>query len=348
MTIRFEAAVREASILSPLKNFEHVAQMIEHRTDPLTGRRVIVLKGRMDYVKKFIESDQGFADELAESTLVVCPFCPDSVSSKSPKFPSNISTEGRIQVGEAVCFPSLFAHQDYNAVVVPTRAHRFTLNEFSPKMFVNGFEACKEYFMRIMKTSPDVKFAAVVMNFYPPAGSTIAHAHLQALASDIHFQAVAQLLERSKAYRSEHGLSYWLDLIETEKHANQRYLGKIRGVDWLTPFAPIGMNEAQAIVSEKSSLDQLYEEDFSGLAEGIVNVLRFYYDLGVRSFNLALYSGPLGESDDSFSVNLRIVSRYGYKPRFVSDVWAMQYLLGDQQVYEAPEETCLRLKDRFL
>lgn len=347
MNIHFETAVREAHILSPLKNFEHATQTIEHRADPLTGRRVIVLKGRMDYVRKFIESDQRFADELVKTTSADCPFCPESVSSKSPKFIPQISREGRIQVGEAICFPSLFAHQDNNAVVVPTHTHGLALNQFSSDVFVNGFKACKEYFHRVRKSSPDVKYAAIVMNFYPPAGSTIAHAHMHALASDIPFQAIAQLLERSKGYRSDHNSSYWLDLIETEKGVNERYLGNIGSVHWLTPFAPMGLNEAQAIVSEKSSLDQLSEPDFTGLAEGIVKVLRFYYDMGVHSFNLVLYSGPLGESNDYFDVNLRIVSRYGYKPRFVSDVWAMQYLLGDQEVYESPEETCVRLRNYF-
>jgi UDPglucose--hexose-1-phosphate uridylyltransferase len=347
MGIRFESAIREAHILSPLRNFELVTQTIEHRTDPLTGRRVIVLKGRMDYVKKFIESDQRFADELAQATSADCPFCPNAALEKAPKFIPQISPEGRIQVGEAICFPSLFAHQDCNAVVVPTHSHELALNQFSLQLFVDGFMACTDYFDRIRKCSPDVKYAAILMNFYPPAGSTVAHAHMHALASDIAFQAVTQLLEKSKVYRSDHNSSYWLELIETERRARERYLGSIEGVHWLTPFSPMGLNEAQAVVPEKSSLDQLSKTDLAGLAQGIVKVLRFYHDIGVRSFNLALYSGPLGEPCDYFSVNLRIVSRYGYKPRFVSDVWAMQYLLGDQEVYESPEETCARLRNYF-
>jgi galactose-1-phosphate uridylyltransferase len=222
------------------------------------------------------------------------------------------------------------------------------LNEFSSEVFVDGFKACNEYFERIRKPSPHVKFAAIVMNFYPPAGSTIAHAHMHALATDIPFQVIAQLLERSRSYQESHNSSYWLDLIEAEKEADQRYLGNFGSVHWLTPFAPMGLNEAQAIVSGKSNLDQLSESDLTGLADGVVRVLRFYHDIGVRSFNLALYSGPLGEPNDYFNVNLRIVSRYGYKPRFVSDVWAMQYLLGDQEVYESPEETRTKLTDYFV
>jgi hypothetical protein len=84
-----------------------------------------------------------------------------------------------------------------------------------------------------------------------------------------------------------------------------------------------------------------------GLADGFARVLRYYHDIDVRSFNAAIYSGPMRKTAENFTVTARIVSRYGYKPKFVSDVWALQYLLGEQEVYESPEETCLKLKKYF-
>jgi UDPglucose--hexose-1-phosphate uridylyltransferase len=345
--IRFESTLRQARILSPLNNFEPVTQIIDHREDPLTRRRVLVLKQRMEYVKRFIETDDNFLNELIDSTASTCPFCPSSILSKSPKFTSDLLPEGRIQVGEAVCFPSLFAHEDFNAIVVPTRSHSLPLNQMEPSMFVDAFKACLLYFERVRFNSPEAKFATIIMNFLPPAGSTIGHSHLQALASDIPFQSIERQLEASKAYHDENRVSYWVDLVETEKRLGERYLGNTRNVDWLTPFAPTGLNEAQAIVKHKSSLDQLTSEDLEGLAEGLVRVMRCYHDAGVRSINAAIYSGPLGQILDHFAVNLRIVSRYGYKPRFVSDVWALQYLLGEQEVYASPEETASKLRSYF-
>jgi len=345
--IRFESTVRQARILSPLNNFEPVTQTIDHREDPLTHRRVLVLKERMEYVKRFIETDDNFLSELVDSTASTCPFCPNSVLTKSPKFTPELVPEGRIQVGEAVCFPSLFAHEDFNAIVVPTRSHALQLNQMQPSMFVDAFKASLRYFELVRSNSPEVKFATIIMNFLPPAGSTIAHSHLQALASDIPFQSIEHLLEASKAYWDLNGASYWVDLVETEKRLGERYLGKTRNVDWLTPFAPTGLNEVQAIVKGRSSLNQLSGDDLEGLAEGLVRVLRYYHDAWVRSFNAVIYSGPLGQILDHFDINLRIVSRYGYKPRFVSDVWALQYLLGEQEVYGSPEETASKLRDYF-
>jgi len=115
----------------------------------------------------------------------------------------------------------------------------------------------------------------------------------------------------------------------------------------LTPFAPLGLNDVEGIVCSKSSFDSLSEAELNGLADGISRVLKYYHDIDVRSFNAAIYSAPIGRSTDHFSLSARIVSRYGYKPNFVSDVWALQYLLGEQEVFEAPEETSLKLREYF-
>lgn len=347
MPIDFESVTREARLLSPLKNFEPDSQAIEHRRDPLTGRSVIVLKGRIDYVKRYLESDESAIGDLANSTKADCPFCPDSVQERAPKFIPEISPEGRIRIGEAVCFPSLFAHEDYNAVVVPTSSHKVSLSQMRPAIFVDALKACVEYFRRLHAWRPEVKNNAIAMNFYPPAGSTIAHPHVQALASDLPLQATHELLEASASYFHNHGSSYWAELVKEEERLGERYLGKLGKVRWLTPFAPMGLNESQAIVPKASDLSSLSDEDLSGLAEGVAKVLGYYYGIGVRTFNMAVYSGPFGEALEYFDLSLRIVSRYGYRPRFVSDVWALQYLLGEQEVYEAPEETCSKLSKYF-
>jgi len=347
MPVTFEFVERAARMLNPLNNFEQSSQILQHRRDPLTGRRVLVSTNRLEYVKRFIESDTGFKEGLAESTKETCPFCPENLEKSAPKFPPDLVPEGRIRFGEAVCFPSLFAHDDFNALVVPTGKHNLKLNEFSEAMLVDAFGACMEYFSRVCISSPHVKYPAIAINFLPPAGSTIAHPHIQALSSDIPLQAVAELCRASVEYEQKARVNYWTDLVDSERSLRLRYLSSFEGVHWLTPFAPFGLNEAQAVVSRRSNFGQLVSEDWHGIAEGMIRVLRYYFDVGVGSFNAVIYSGALDADIEPFRVNARIVSRYGYKPRFVSDVWALQYLLGTQEVYESPEDTCTRLTSYF-
>ena len=346
MPIHYESEIRETRILNPLNSFQLTTQKLEHRTDPLTGHKVIVSKGRIDYVKRFIESDQNFINELVQTTQATCPFCPDAVEKNAPKFPREMAPEGRLRVGEAVCFPSLFAHEDFNALVVPTKQHLVQLNEFTPELLVNGFRACLMYFDKVSTTFPDAKYPAIIMNFLPPAGSTIAHPHIQALVSYSPVQEVGDLLSASQSYATTNGTKYWNDLIETERRLGMRYVGNLDGVHWITPFAPMGLNESQGIIPA-SSLETLSDKDLIGLADGFSRVLKYYHDIGVRSFNAAIYSGPMHERSEQFNMIARIVSRYGYKAKFVSDVWALQYLLGEQEVYESPEETCMKLKQYF-
>jgi galactose-1-phosphate uridylyltransferase len=214
-------------------------------------------------------------------------------------------------------------------------------------MLTDGLRACIQHFRGLHIWNPEVKYDAIVMNFYPPAGSTIAHPHLQALASDIPLQATNALFEASDSYFQRNGSSYWSDLVHEEERIGERYVERLGRVHWLTPFAPLGLNDIHAIVPGVSDLSSISDKDEDDIAEGIVRVLRYYYDAGIRSFNMAVYSGPFGEKVDFFDVNLHIVSRYGYKPAFVSDIWALQYMLNEQEVYEAPEETCSKLK-RYL
>jgi galactose-1-phosphate uridylyltransferase len=345
--IQFETGSREAKFLSPFKNFEPVTQGLEHRRDPLTGRGSIVIKGRLDYVKSLIETDQTFLDELVESTRSTCPFCPAAVEGKSPQFLPELAPEGRIRVGEAICFPSLFAHEDFNAVVVPTPKHSLTLDNFTTTMLRDGFKACLVYFGKAEAYARKKLHAMIAMNFLPPAGSTVAHPHIQALASDIPLQGVAELQQRSKEYFESHRASYWEDLVLTEKELGERYLGGIGCVDWLTPFAPFGFCDVQGIVSGKAAISSLSNSELEDLMIGLSKVLRFYHENGIRSFNAAIYSGLSEESERNFRVSMRIVARYGYKPRFVSDIWALQYLFGEREVSESPEETCTRLKKYF-
>jgi galactose-1-phosphate uridylyltransferase len=294
-----------------------------------------------------MESDDDFTKELTQSTQESCPFCPERLERYAPKFPPEIAPEGRIKLNEAICFPSLFAHDYFNAIVVPTQKHELRLNEFSVPMLLDAFGACVKYFDRVRAFSSEIRYPTIVMNFLPPAGSTIAHAHIQALSSDMPLQTATEWFRASREYELKNGVNYWSDLVETEKRIRLRYLADFSNVHWLIPFAPLGLNEAQAVVSDHSNFDHLTTENWRGISEGIVRVLQYYNDIGVRSFNVAIYSGPLGEDERAFRVNARIVSRYGYKLKFVSDVWALQYLLGTQEVFETPEETCIELAKHF-
>jgi len=105
----FASEKRLARLHSPLKKFRIDEQVVEHRRDPLTGRRSIVLRGRLAYVKRYLQTDEASLLQTAQRTREGCPFCPEKAEKSTPRFPAGLVPEGMIRVGEARTFPSLFA-----------------------------------------------------------------------------------------------------------------------------------------------------------------------------------------------------------------------------------------------
>jgi UDPglucose--hexose-1-phosphate uridylyltransferase len=345
--IEFKKTVKQAKILSPLKNFEEETLTFEYRADPLTGRNTTVIKGMLGYVSKFLSSDAEMLSVLVEKTRATCPFCPESVRTKTPMFTKEFLAEGRIFDGDTIVVPNLLGHAERSVLAVLGQEHHLQLKDFTVKLFLDGFRGGMRYLNRLSEVDASARFPVFVFNYLPPAGSSIFHPHMQILARDRPFYLVDLLLEKSKEYYEKNGSSFWRDLVAAEKNG-ERYLSEMNGVEWLIPFAPLrGLNEVQAVVEGKSSLKELNDGEWQGLADGLTRVLKFYHTQGYVSFNVILMSGPLDEHLEYFDVNMRIVSRPGVQQFCFTDAWAVPYLLWDGEAVEEPERFAEELNAFF-
>jgi len=347
MGLEFRKEMRFAELLSPLTNYGVDRQPVEHRYDPLTGRGTIITTGRFQYVKKSFELDERAVSDIVERTRATCPFCPVKLESSTPKFPSSIVPDGKITVGEAVLFPSLFAHMDYNAVAVLSREHYLPPRELAPERVHNAFKAAMTFLRMLHEVSNKPLHACFMGNYFPLSGSTIIHPHMHIIASDLPVQLLKELIDKSREYSSKNSSNYWLDLLDQER-SSERYVGEIGETSWLTPFAPSNTYEVWAIDRKHSDFLEVKEEDFRAFAEGLARVLRFYQDEKLSCFNFALYSGPLGGDSEFFRVGLRVLGRFGYKPPYVSDMWGLQAILMGGESYETPENLAQKLKAYFV
>lgn len=347
MPIYYEKSERFADVLDPTQNYKLNKQSIEHRQDPLTEKNSIILRGRLAYVQRFFETDEKFLYQYSEQTKGHCPFCPLSLKESTPRFPEEIVEGGRITRGEAVTFPSLFAHVEHIAVTVLTKTHLLALDQFNPGILKDGISASLEYIKDVYIYDDKVKYAAFIMNYLPPAGSTVIHPHMQAIASSIPFQQIKEMVDNSRSYYERWRTNYWIDLIESEKKRGERYLGNISSSEWLLPFSPKGFYEVDAVLPERVSFIDLTEEDITGIAEGLSRILLFYKQNKIWSFNIAIFSGPLGQRLNHFAVNLCIIARYGFREKWVSDMWSLPYLLCEPEIFDAPEALTPILQDFF-
>jgi galactose-1-phosphate uridylyltransferase len=345
--ITFEKTTKHTKILNPLKNFQEDTITFEYRTDPLTGRNTTVIPGMQAYINRFLTTDTEQLNTLIEKTKTNCPFCPENVRTKTPMFTKDFMPDGRITIGDTTIIPNLTGHAEKSILAILSKEHHLKLADFTPEMLLNGFQGATTYLTKLSKTEPDVKYPVFAFNYLPPAGSSIFHPHMQILVRDRPFYLTKLMLEKSLAYYETHGTNYWTDLTATEKQG-ERHIATINGTELLTPFAPLrGINEIQAIVENHSNLLELTHENWTGLAQGISQTLKFYGNQGFTSFNIILLSGPLNEHLDYFNVNMRIMSRPGIQAMCFTDAWALPYYLWDGEATEEPEKLAAKIKKEF-
>lgn len=345
--MEFACERRLARLHSPLKNFELDEQVVEHRRDPLTGQRSIVLKGRRDYVRRYFQTDEPSLTEAAERTREGCPFCPEKAGKSTPRFPAELVPDGVIQVGEARTFPSLFAHSEFNAVTVIANNHYLRPKELASKILSDALEASTRYLRFVHEKNPEVRYGAVLMNCLTPAGSTVVHPHLQALASDQPFNMLARVDLKALEYWKTNGSNFWKDLTTEEKARKERYLGSSGVSDWIMAYSPTGSDEAWGIARDISDLTRASSSALASLADGFSRVLNFYDQAGIRSFNALVFSSPFGTDAPYGSVVLKVASRYGFQRFNVNDVWGLRYFLDESEVFDAPEDVATELRKYF-
>jgi galactose-1-phosphate uridylyltransferase len=226
--------------------------------------------------------------------------------------------------------------------------HYIRLDEFSHRVFIDALNASLEFVKRVHQVRPECKYAVMGVNYLPPASSSVVHPHLQLYLSHIPFHYLDRVLRLSEEYRKKNSGNYWDELVAVERQKGERYVGRARNTEWLASFAPMGFNEVQGIICNKSNFLEFDEADIEGISQGLSNVLRCYGEkMKLASFNVALVSGPLGEERDDFCANLRVISRPNLRSNYVSDGWFGEKLLLEGWSPFFPEDIAALLKGYF-
>lgn len=348
MPVEFRRQVLTLEYLDPGQDFQRRSFTLEVRTDPLTKKKGTVFQSPSLFAARRYAADTNAVAALVEKSLELgCPFCPGVVEKAAPRFTPEFWFEGLIRKGEALVFPNrdLF-HAPFTAILILGQQHHLDLPGFTPQLLANGLEAAQVYFRRVADFQPASRYHTVNWNYFPPAGGSIVHSHLQLLGSPVPFNRHAELLEASRRYRRRHRSNFWADLIAAERERGERYIGRTGRVSWLSPFIPRGrLWDVMAVFDGGGSLTELSPQDLRDLAEGMIRVLRFIHDQGQYSFNFSLVSGLPGE--DSLWTIAHILPRTTTPPMGMSDCSYLDTLLAYPSTAIAPEQVCQELKGRF-
>jgi galactose-1-phosphate uridylyltransferase len=315
---------------------------LEFRVDPLTGRTCRVVPYSLE---RIIRPD---LDALVKkSRELTCPFCPPLLEQVTPKFPPDIIPGGDIRVGRAFGFPNSGPYDIHGAVVVISEEHFIPLRGFTVEVVQDALLAARAHLRAVLQADPAARYQFIAWNYMPPSGGSLVHPHLQSNAGYTPTDYQKQVLAAAGRYFKKNGTNYWADLLEAEKLAGERYIGRTGDVEWLTAFTPRGrLSDAVAIFPGKAIVTELTPNDIRDFAAGLLKVFAYIDDLNLVSFNMATYSGF---DERSFWTHARITPRGSllYSPVETSDQFYYQILQDENICILPPEVACERLKRQF-
>lgn len=343
--IRLKKWSETAWLKDPNAGFRLVSQVIEFRQDPLTGRKCRINVTRALRPKVVARGGQSFENLIKESKAG-CPFCPEHIEKYTPAFADGFPK--RIKFNRCWLFPNHYPFGRFHAVGVLSDEHYLEINEFDPEMIEDCLRACLKYFKIVHSKHPDFKYWYFNWNHLPPGAASIIHPHVQIFADTVPTPHLQELIKSSEKFHERTGTNFWSELVRTEKRIGDRFIAKSGSINWLASFAPQGNNEVMAIFDDISSIAHASTRRLSEFCQGLSLILRGYHKIGVRSFNMALFSGPCNEDlSEFYLLNARMVSRPDPAPFYTSDVGFMEKFHGEPVIEKMPEDMAKSLVKIF-
>ena len=318
---------------------------VEYRFDPLTHDQCRINPERAKRVRQV--GDTVELAEIVARTRETCPFCPERVEERTPRLPRENWREERIKLGESLIFPNSSPFGENHAVGIISQAHFLDLDEFSVEMLWDNLLASKRYILSAHESDKEAVWPIYIWNYMPPSAGSIVHPHSQILVESEPLPMQAELMEKSWAYFDHNSSSYWEELIEQERKIDERFIYQGDSLSLIASFAPRGFNEIQFVFKELSSLAELDERQISDFADCLTMALKGYKRIGIGSFNLISFSGPIGKSLDYYRLNAKLISRPYPGGVYTGDTGPFERLCDAWVIDTLPETVAEKLKPFF-
>jgi UDPglucose--hexose-1-phosphate uridylyltransferase len=341
MSLELKKRVIVAEYESPFENFKTVKVRGEIRSCPISNHVTRLLPYR---IKEFARIDVNPIIEKSKGS--VCPFCPESLEIKTPRFPRNFIPEGRITLGETTLFPNAFPYDEYSAVAVISREHFLTPGQFNTPLLQDGLAASLIYWRRAKEAFPGAVYALLNWNYMPLAGAGLVHPHVQvaALSEPTIYQRL--IMERERDYESGGGGSIFDDLVAWEIREQKRYIARTGDWHWVMAFAPRGIYEFWGVMPRAVNALEMEEANLRDLASGLNAILRFLESKGVQAFNMSWYSFYQPELKGLRNL-VAVIPRVNFPPFGTSDINYFDRLQGESIAFIVPEILTPEVREFF-
>jgi len=318
----------------PFQNFIEIEKISEVRTDPLTGHQARIL----DFPIKVLEKID--LNPIIEKSKGMCPFCPEIVEKVTPKFSSHLVSKDRYSRGEALCVPNAFPYDENSAVTVMTAQHYVGLTEFTHTILEDAFLCSIDYLNDLADTQKDAVYQSINWNYFPLAGGSIIHPHLQIIASSTPTSYFTSVIASVEKYMREKKRDLWEDFLDTELSLKERFISRSGGIFWSVAFAPMGAFDIVGIMENVHRPSDIRGKTMDSLITGILDILRFIDSLNMYSFNMSIY---FFTNNSLFLPHIRICPRLSLPPLDTCEINYMRMLHNETLTTLKPEDICSRI-----
>jgi UDPglucose--hexose-1-phosphate uridylyltransferase len=288
------------------------------RQDKLTGRWVILAADRGKRPNDFPLTSRPDSDPAG------CPFCPGHESQTPPEvmaigrqldaasdtpgwkirvFPNKypaVSLEGSGSDNSPVgndLYPQMPGH-GHHEVIVYSPNHNDGPTTLSDNQLQDLLEVVRNRY-RFMATVEGVRYVLPFWNHGPEAGATLAHPHLQVIASALVPGLVLEKAKRQEEHYNLHGQCLLCRLLELDTQDGERIIQKGDHFTALSPWASRLPYEMMVLPNRhQSRFAATTDEELADLARVLGAALR-----GLRAvhtnppMNVIIHEAPLAESD---------------------------------------------------
>lgn len=310
-------------------------EVVEVRTDPITGRTCRITYARAD--EKETDADSLPLPPPAATDKKGCPFCRPRLNRQTPQLPEGFTTTGRMVQGNSVLFPNLFPYGSFSAVSLFDDIHFVEIGTAGTATYADSFINCQQYLKQVLEIEPRAQYLAVTQNHLPSAGGSLVHPHLQVHADLVAPNHLRFLQARADAYFQKWGQLMMSEYLEREIDFQERIIGRSGDWHWLAAYAPEGFYEIWAILPGATSIVGMPMARWTELSSGLMRVQRFFRSLNRNGYNLGLVAVETPES--RLELRLRVVVRANHAPWTRNDHTGYEVILGDMATFTAPEET---------
>ena len=332
-SLRFRTDTVKAQFINP--RGEVVDHLTEIRTNPVTLRTCRITYSRINEKEagaKLLPQPPPNAENIEN-----CPFCKPQIFHLTPKLPLSKFTHERLFEGESILFPNLFPYGSYSAVSLFDNRHFVEIGTADLTSYTNSFVNCANYLKQIRSHDRKAAFMAITQNHLPSAGGSLLHPHLQVYADHLASNNHRRLSTRADAYHKQTGNLIYQDYLKHELTNGTRTIGQTGAWKWLAAFAPEGFFEIWGILPGKFSISQVNREQWTALAQGVLNAQKFFRSLNRNGYNLGLLA--IENEESKLELRISLIVRSNYAPWVRNDHTGFEVMLSDMATFTAPEMT---------